>query len=302
MLVQNNHEGIVPSRPKLADIKNDAHLISMWLSEREMKSAESLRAYKRDIELFINFTEGKPIAAINYNDLQDYQKALEGNGYSRSTINRHMSVVKSLLTYGNKLGYIPFNVGAVVKLADPKNTVAERILDVMQVMTIITLEPDPRNKLILHFLYASGGRVSEVCNLTWRDLKMKGDRGQVTFYGKGSKTRMIPLSKPIWDKLMEYKPEDAGNDEPIFTSRKRNVNNGSLRPNQIRRIVKAAGERAEIEGVSPHWFRHSHASHSIDNGASLQLVKQSLGHGCIKTTERYLHVSPNDGSSLYLPF
>lgn len=300
MIVQNTQHGIIPVRPQLANILNDAHLIKMWLSERENKSAESLRAYKRDLERFVNFTEGKSIAQVNYNDLQDYQNALESNGYSRATCNRYMSAVKSLLSYGFKLGYLQFNVGAIVKLSDPKNTLAERILDVIQVMTIITLETDPRNKLILHFLYSSGGRVSEVCNLTWKDLKAVGDRGQVTFYGKGSKTRIVPLSKLVWDALVDYSEGLLGSDKPVFPSRKRNVNNGGIRAAQVRKIVKAAGERVGIKDVSPHWFRHSHASHALDNGASLQLVKQDLGHSSVSITERYLHAKPNDGSSLYL--
>ncbi len=302
MLIHHDYQGLLPTRPKLADINNDAHLVEMWLKERERKSKESLRAYKRDIERFLVFTEGKAIAAVNYNDLQAYQTALEENGYSRATVNRHMAAVKSILSYGHKLGYIPFNVGSVVKLADPKNTMAERILDVMQIMTIITLEPNPRNKLILHFLYASGGRVSEVCNLTWRNLKTVNERGQVTFFGKGGKTRNVPLNPHIWKALQAIKPSDAQSDDPVFTSRKRNVNNGGIRPNQVREIVALAGERAGIKGVSPHWFRHSHASHALDNGASLQLVKDSLGHSSVMITERYLHARPNDGSSLYLPF
>lgn len=306
MLVHQEQAGLFPTRPKLADIRNDAHLISMWLKERERKSKESLRAYDRDIKRFLTFVEGKAIAAVNYNDLQAYQSALEDNGYSRATVNRHIAAVKSILSYGYKLGYLPFNVGAVVKLSDPKNTMAGRILDVMQVMTVITLEPNPRNKLILHFLYSSGGRVSEVCNLTWRDFKAVGDRGQVTFFGKGEKTRVVPLKKPIWDALQTAKPSDATPDDPIFLSRKHQhkgkPTNGGIRPNQVREIVKLAGERAGIKGVSCHWFRHSHASHALDNGASLQLVKESLGHSSVTITERYLHAKPSDGSSLHLPF
>ncbi|MBW4607817.1 MAG: tyrosine-type recombinase/integrase [Hassallia sp. WJT32-NPBG1] len=302
MLVHQEQAGLFPTRPKLADIHNDAHLIEMWLKERERRSKESLRAYDRDIRRFLTFVEGKAIATVNYNDLQAYQSALEKNGYSRATVNRHMAAIKSILSYGHKLGYLPFNVGAVVKLSDPKNTMAERILDVMQVMTIITLEPNPRNKLILHFLYSSGGRISEVCNLTWRDLKAVGDRAQVTFFGKGEKTRVVPLKKPIWDALLAAKPSDATPDDPVFVSRKRNVNNGGIRSNQVREIVKLAGERAGIKGVSCHWFRHSHASHALDNGASLQLVKESLGHSSVTITERYLHAKPSDGSSLHLPF
>ena len=303
MLTHNDPSPLLPVRPKLAEIHSDAHLIEMWLTERQRKSTNSSRGYKHDIENFLFFVEGKAISHISYNDLIAYQGALETQGYSRATVNRHMAAIKSLLSYGFKLGYLPLNVGAIVKLQDPKNTLPERILDEMQIMTILALEPNPRNKLIIHFLYSSGGRVTEVCNIRWRDLKAVGDRGQVTFYGKGGKTRVVALSANVWKALQAIKPPKAQPDDPVFTSRKRNVNDGALQPNQIRRIVTAAAKRAGIEGnVSPHWFRHSHASHALTRGASLQLVKDTLGHSSISITERYLHAMPNDGSSLHLPF
>ena len=59
---------------------------------------------------------------------------------------------------------------------------------------------------------------------------------------------------------------------------------------------------SRIKGVSPHYFRHSHASHSLDRGASLQLVKDTLGHSSILVSERYLHAKPDDSSAMYLPF
>ena len=69
------------------------------------------------------------------------------------------------------------------------------------------------------------------------------------------------------------------------------------------KIVQKAAQRAGIEGqVSPHWLRHSHASHSLDHGAPLSLVQQTLGHSSIATTEKYLHAKPDDSSGMYLEF
>jgi len=70
---------------------------------------------------------------------------------------------------------------------------------------------------------------------------------------------------------------------------------------QVYRIVANAALRAGIQGkVSPHWLRHAHASHSIERGAPIHLVQQTLGHASVATTSRYLHARPNDSSSLYL--
>ncbi len=86
----------------------------------------------------------------------------------------------------------------------------------------------------------------------------------------------------------------------MFASKKKSTG-GGLKANQVRIIVGLAGKRAGIKSVSPHYFRHSHASHSLDRGASLQLVKDTLGHSSILVSERYLHAKPDDSSAMYLP-
>ena len=96
---------------------------------------------------------------------------------------------------------------------------------------------------------------------------------------------------------------DAAIGESVFTSRKKK---GHLKEMQVNRIVKAAAKRVPgleevvAENVSPHWLRHAHASHAMDRGAPVHLVKETLGHANIATTGRYLHARPTDSSSLYL--
>jgi integrase/recombinase XerD len=192
---------------------------------------------------------------------------------------------------------LQLNVTAALKQVKPQDTLNERILSELEVATLIALETDPRNRLILRLLYSGGLRVSELSGLSWKNLKERGKSGQVTVFGKGRKTRTILLKQDIWDELMQLKG-DRSNDEPVFKSRK----GGHINRHQLWRIVAAAAKRAGIEGkVSPHWLRHAHASHSLDRGAPIHLVQQTLGHESVATTSRYLHARPNDSSSLYLP-
>ena len=148
---------------------------------------------------------------------------------------------------------------------------------------MIGLGPNKRNRALLKLLYVAGLRVSKVTQLQWFSLQPRDIRGQVLVYGKGSKTRAI--------------------DEPVFTSRKKN---GHLKEMQVNRIVKAAAKRVPgleqtvADAVSPHWLRHAHASHAMDRGAPVHLVKETLGHANIATTGRYLHARLTDSSSLYL--
>src|ERR1044071_7145227 len=110
-------------------------------------------------------------------------------------------------------------------------------------------------------LYASGGRVSEVCNLCWRDVRANGDGAQVTVFGKGGKTRAIQIPASVAGLLSTLRGTAAEN-EPVFRSRK---GGQSLQPVAVLRIVRLAAQRAGIElRVSPHWLRHAHASHALD--------------------------------------
>lgn len=291
MLTSKQHSG----SSQLAQVNSIEQLLDLWLHN---KSGRSQRAYRGDIACFLAFIEHKDLRQTTLNDIQAFTDALASQGYSAATQNRKLSALKSLFNFGVKIGYLISNAGALVDAPPVKNTLAERILSETEVQSIIALELNARNKLLLQFLYFSGARASEVAQLRWRDLKSaKGERGQVTLLGKGGKTRIVALPTVLWQELMQLRG-DLGRDQPVFKSRKFG---GALHADQIRTIVAAAGERAGTKGVSPHWFRHSHASHALQRGASIALVQQSLGHSDISTTARYLHCCPDDGSGLYLP-
>lgn len=269
---------------------SDAQLIAMWLHG---KSAHSQRAYGADVERFTNFT-GKALQQVTLSDLQAFVDSLAE--MSPNSQKRIVSSVKSLLSFGHKLGYLAFNVGGAVKSPKVKNTLAERILTEDEVLAMIHQTPKQRDRVLLRLLYASAGRVSEVAGLCWRDVQPNGDSGQVTLFGKGEETRTVKLSAGTWKELQALRNGAAG-DAPVFASQK----GGNMTERQIRRIVEAAAKRAGIEGnVSPHWLRHSHASHALDRGASVALVRDTLGHSSVAITSRYLHAKPGDSSALHL--
>jgi integrase/recombinase XerD len=219
---------------------------------------------------------------------------------------RILSSVKSILAFGHRIGVLPVDVGAALRLPAQRGRLAERILPEADVQRMLALETNPRNRVLLRLLYAAGLRVSEVCQLTWRDAAERGDTGQVTVLGKGGKTRAVLLSAPTWQelqRLMGVTSPVPGPDEPVFRSRKqRGPSRGHLDPSQVLRIVRAAARRAGLDAknVSPHWMRHAHASHALDRGAPIHLVQQTLGHASVATTGRYLHARPSDSSARYL--
>jgi integrase/recombinase XerD len=273
--------------------QSDAQLIELWLHGR---SRHTQRAYHADAERFIGSVP-KTLHQITLADLQAFADRLASSELQPASRHRTLSSVKSLFSFGHRLGYLPFDVARPLRLPGIRNRLSERMLDESEVHRMIALEPNPRNSTLLTLLYAAGLRVSELCGLCWCDLQQRDEGGQITVHGKGEKTRTILLPSSVWAKLVVLRGE-ANDHEPVFRSRKR----GALMPTQVWRIVVKAAQRADIpKEVSTHWLRHAHASHALDRGAPIHLVQGTLGHPSVATTGRYLHARPTDSSAKYLP-
>jgi integrase/recombinase XerD len=269
---------------------SDATMVRLWLHGRAPATA---RAYAADAGNFLGHV-GKPLRDVTVGDVQAFVDTLSDT--SPASRARRLSVVKSLLTYAHRLGFVAFNVGAAVKLPPVKNTLAERIMAERDVLRMVHLEADPRNHALLRLLYGAGLRISEVCGLRWRDMVARDDAGQVTVFGKGGKTRTVLLPAALWRTLEPLRNASSA-DQPVFRSAK----GGPLDPSQVHRIVKAAAARAGLSAeVSAHWLRHAHVSHALDRGAPAHLVQHTVGHASLATTSRYAHARPNDSSARYL--
>lgn len=270
-------------------------MIDLWLHSKSERTKET---YRRDVAWFLAYVGDKPLNLITLEDLQGFHQALIDKGLSYSTQRRRLMAVKSLLKYGHMIGAIAVNAGTAFKLRAQPKTLAARILSEADTLKMIHgFKGSQRDSLILKMLYATGARASEICSITWADCVARKDgKATVTVTGKGDKTRHITISDGIWCELLAYR-EDAHHSAPVFPSR----TGKHLTRVQINRIVTKAKNQAGIDrNVSPHWLRHAHASHSLQKGAPVKLVKETLGHASLDTTDQYLHVSPDDSSSLYL--
>jgi integrase/recombinase XerD len=281
--------------PDSPQASSDKQLLAIWLHGR---SVHTQRAYLADIERF-RAESGAPLPAVTLSDLQRFADSLDA--LAPASRYRTLSALKSLLAFGYRIGYLPFDVGRALRLPPVRNRLAERILPEADLHRILSLETKARNRAILMLLYASGVRVSELCCLFWKDLQPNGEGGQITVFGKGGVTRAIQVPASVWKLLTSLRTPATVAADPVFRSRK-GKNGGVLRPLAVFRIVRKASARAGIDlPVSPHWFRHAHASHALDRGAPIHLVQATLGHASITTTGRYLHARPNDSSSRFLP-
>jgi integrase/recombinase XerD len=270
---------------------SDDDMVSLFLGN--FRSANTRARYAVDVAAFRAFT-GKPLREVTVRDVQEFGASLVH--MAPATVAARLTGVKSLITQAQRLGYIPFNVGAPVQLPKIKDDLAERILTEWQVQCLLSLEPNRRNAALIRLLYGAGLRISEACGLLWRDMKPRDDSGQVVVFGKGSKTRVILLSEPLWTRIDALRG-NAGPDDAVFRSRQ----GGALNRSQVHRIVKIAAKRAGLSAeVSAHYLRHSHCSHSLDHGCQIHVVQQTLGHASLTTTTHYTHVLPTSSSALFV--
>lgn len=283
-----------------AQAASDREMIALWL--RNYRAGNTVSAYAGDVRAFQAFYSG-PLRTVRVRDLQDFADTLAG--LSDATQGRRLSAVKSLIGFAHRIGYLPFDVGAPISLPRIKDTLAERIMTEEAVQRLLWQADAPhrrgpfikRDAALLRLLYTGGLRISEACSLRWRDLVERDDDGQITVFGKGGKTRPIRLTPPIWSRLIALRGT-AGDDDPVFKSRK----GGALNRSQVHCIVKLAARRAGLSAsISAHYLRHSHASHSLDRGAPVHVVQTTLGHASLTTTTRYVHARPGDSSARYLP-
>ncbi|MDV3002920.1 MAG: Tyrosine recombinase XerC [Chroococcopsis gigantea SAG 12.99] len=267
----------------LTNIDNDIDFIGLFLSD---KATTTKISYSGTLKSFMAFV-GKPLREMKLEDVTLWLNRLKLT-YKPATIANKTLVIKSLFSFGLKTGYLTANPMMLVKTPKHKENLANRILDQGEVKRLIGAATNDRDRAILSLMYGCGLRVSEVIGLTGDDLK--GDK--LTVYGKGNKTRTVIVPVAILSML-------PGGGGYLFQSKL----NKPLSRQSVFKMVKTCADRAGLgDRISPHFLRHSHASHSLKNGANVRLVQATLGHSSITTTEKYLHISPNESSSLFINF
>jgi len=283
--------------PRVQERDNDDNLIRMWLATKQ--SEHTRRSYAHVVDSFRQHTDYKPLATTTLADLLDYMSAVSGSDATKALAT---NTLKSLFTFGTELGYFTVNVAKALKAPKQRSELAQRILSEADVIRMIDRTTSHRDHALLRLLYHSGLRVSEIVALKWAHVREvpNGEGAVLDVFGKGSKQRYVLISKSMLDELRTLDGQ-VGSDRYVFQSRKSKSGVFPMDASQVDRIVLEAARRAGIDGnVSPHWLRHSNASHALDNGCPIHIVQQSLGHASLVTTTRYAHVKPGNGSSQYI--
>ena len=292
------HPDTLPAQlPDRSGARDDAHLIALWLAG--CASAHTRSAYARDVASCLSGSGQPPLQGLTLADLQEWRDHLLHQGQAASSINRHLAAVRSLLTFGQRTGYLQFNVGAAMRPLPQADRLAERILSERDTLNLLHAAGAPtpqgqRNQALLQFLYYTGARVAEACGLQWRDLQdLAGERPVAAIHGKGGRTRHVALPLDCARAVAALQPAAPEPEGPVFRTR----TGRALLRRACCQIVRAAALRAGLtERVSPHWLRHAHASHALDRGAAVHVVQHTLGHASLATTTRYVHVQPGESS------
>jgi integrase/recombinase XerD len=269
----------------VADAANDDQVIALWLATK--RNTKTVYQYQLSVRRLFEVT-GRQICEMTLNDLLIFTDSL--SSMRPATQAQRIASVKSLYSFCHKIGYVRVNVAALLRAPQSKDTLNERILTEEEVLRLTMAAWSPRDKALIRMLYRTAGRISEVVTITWADLVVKPEQGQVTLFGKGGKTRVVQIPLTLVSALQDIR-DGAENSERIFP----------ITRQRAWSIVKATAKRAGItDKLSPHWFRHSHATHSLDHGAPLKLVSSTLGHSSISITDRYLHNRPDESSGDFL--
>ena len=274
-------------------------------------SLHTVTAYGGDLGQFRGYLEGAGVtsfAEIGRREWRGFLSSLVEAGYSRSTIARKLSALRSFFGYLVWRGVI--SASPVDDVPVPKQVrKLPSYLGIPEVEQLLAL-PDPRTPLglrdraLLEVLYATGIRVSELVGLNLGDTDCSA--GAVVVRGKGSKERFVPLGSQAITALGEYlergRPRLAARASPgraLFL----NGRGGRLSGRSVRRILDRYVEQLALTThVSPHTLRHSFATHLLQRGADLRSVQEMLGHVSVKTTQIYTHVDSTQLRQAYNRF
>lgn len=273
-------------------------------------SENTIKSYRQDLEeagAFFDKHAGT-ITKVDQFVILNFLESLQKQNKARNTIIREVSTLRRFFQY-----LVQFHVikdDPMLKVDSPKK--AQTLPDVLTVAEVNKLlsMPDVHKKLgirdraILETLYATGLRVSELVNLKLGDLHLPMNLLQTI--GKGDKERIIPISDVAINWLNHYLKttrvqllSGKSNTEYVFL----NAHGRRLTRQAIWQMIKKYVKQAGIKRhVTPHTFRHSFATHLLENGADLRIVQELLGHSDISTTQIYTHVSHKHLTEVYNKF
>lgn len=282
---------------QMIDQKGIVKAYVRYLKLQRNMSGNTLDAYQRDLRKLLDYLEReqKDIREITLQDLEHFSAGLHDIGIHPRSQCRILSGIRSFFRFVQLDGYRdddPTELLESPQIGDhlPEVLTTEEV-DRLEASIDLSKWEGHRNRAIIEVLFSCGLRVSELVNLKLSDLYI--DEEYVRVMGKGSKERLVPISRKAIDELknwfydrnlMKIKP---GEEDFVFLNRR----GAHLTRTMILIMIKSQAKDADIQKtISPHTLRHSFATALLEGGADLRFIQALLGHEDIGTTEIYTHI------------
>lgn len=274
--------------------------IDYLIIERQY-STNTIDAYKRDISAFIVYNKG---IIINEKTLNIYLQNLR-ESYSNNTYLRKVSALKNFYKYLyheniTNINYLKDLTTSKKNIDVPKYLTTKDINKFLNSLTYDT-PIELRNKAMLELLYATGVRISELINIKLSDVKL--NEQLIIVMGKGKKQRIVPINTTALKYVGMYINDaypllNRYQSEYLFLSK----NFKPITRQGFYKVVKQKARFINLDDITPHTFRHSIATHMLNNGANLKVVQEILGHQNLSTTEIYAKVNNKTITKEYKKF
>lgn len=271
-------------------------------------SDKTIESYQHEINHFINFLSSEEMDDFNlvtYRLLRGYMAKLYDENLSKNSINHKLSSLRSFYNYMLKQEYVidnPFLLIESQKVSkrNPDFLFPEEMMGLLDSINT-TDELGKRNKAMLELMYASGLRCSEIVNLKLTDIDY--ERQLMLIHGKGGKDRYVPFHDYAKKVLLIYLEEaryglmvKCEMHDFVFV----NVKGNKMTNRGVQNIVDRMCQLYDpTKKIHPHTFRHSFATHLLNEGADIRAVQELLGHANLSTTQIYTHITKDRLKAVY---
>lgn len=270
----------------------------IFLSAQKRYSLNTIKSYKMDLSAFFTYVKKENLSKINHITIQSYFSSLYVNRISMKTISRKLSALKSYGKFLNKSKNINCDFLNNINLPKKEKTLPEYLSD--SELDIILHLPENnifeiRNSLIIHLLYSSGIRLSELTGLKVADFSNTENIFKVL--GKGNKQRIVIYSaktKLLLDKYLELR-KDIPCPHLLL-----NKNHSPLTNRGVQLILETISKNyLGHKNLHPHMLRHTFATKLLNKGMDIRSVQELLGHDSLTATQIYTHVAKNQLADFY---
>ena len=295
---------------KLLVIFNDGEfnkILSKYFDYLESKSLSdnTVKNYFRDLIdyfIYLKLNDLSPTKSIEPKHIRKMLSFLIDKGFSKVSISRKISAIKSYITFLEKFNYSKNNYSELISIPK-KSKSLPKVMTKKEVSQLIkhvemNTKKNLRDDALIELLYSTGLRVSEVANLKLKDINLK--KSEIKILGKGNKERIVIFNNKSKEKIIRYLKNDKRyisiKTEALFQNKFKEA----LSTRSIQRILKKYLNFSGINSkYSTHTLRHTFATHLLEGGADIKVIQQLMGHSSPETTKIYTHVSSSTLKNVY---